>query len=82
MVPRSTKGKKKVTQDQAIEFDRALQRFQFRDKLLRILEHIFFIDVYMGVASVGGGAQVRVSGGVSGRGYLLEIERSISSSFG
>lgn len=45
------KGKKKVTQDQAIELDRAF-RFQFRDKLLRILEHIFFIDVYMSVASV------------------------------
>lgn len=45
------KGKKKLTQDQSIELDRAF-RFQYRDKLSRMLEHIFFIDVYMSVASV------------------------------
>ena len=44
-------GKKKISMAQAVKLDQVF-RFSLRDKLLRILNHIFNFDVYISVANV------------------------------
>ena len=45
------KGKKKLSYEQAVVYDRVL-RFEERDKLMKILYYVYLLDVYMAVANV------------------------------
>ena len=47
----SEKGKKKLSYEQAVVYDRVL-RFEERDKLMKILYYVYLLDVYMAVANV------------------------------
>lgn len=48
---RQEKGKKKVSRERAVEYDRVF-RFEERDKLRKLLYHIYQLDVYMTVAAI------------------------------
>ena len=48
---RNEKGKKKVSYEQAVTYDRVF-RFEERDNLKKILYYIYLLDVYMTVAEV------------------------------
>lgn len=46
-------GKKKLTMAQVIKLD-PLFRFALRERLNRMLDHVFYLDVYMSVAKIAG----------------------------